>query len=163
MADIECDFEGCTFTCPATAIATLVQHAIAYHASPPPSVHNSVPAPAQTVRQPRIDRPRIDIGCNPHVWETFVWKWERFRQGSGITDATANIQLLHCLSDPLLFATKRSAPGLENLDVADALKEIKQIAILPVALGVRQTRALETRQDENECFRMFLGRIRESR
>ena len=164
MAEIECDYEGCTFKCPATAIAALVQHAITTHASPPPPpppVHNPVPAPAQTVRQPRIDRPRIDIGCDPHVWETFVWKWERFRQGSGITDATANIQLLHCLSDPLLVAAKRSAPGLENLDVADALREIKLIAILPVALGVRQTRALETKQDENERFRMFVGRIRE--
>ena len=159
---VRCSFEGCGFTCPsANALQDLIAHSISNHAPAAPPLHNPVPAPAQNQRQPRIDRPSIDIGCDPHVWETFVWKWERFRHGSGITDATANTQLLHCFTDRLLATAKRSLHNLERLSVEDALTQVKKIAVLPVALGVRQTHALETKQDENERFRMFVGRIRE--
>merc|ERR1711911_264026 len=162
MGIVRCSFEGCGFTCPsANALQDLIAHSISNHAPAAPPPHNPVPAPAQNQRQPRIGRPSIDIRCDPHVWETFVWKWERFRHGSGITDATANIQLLHCFTDRLLATAKRSLHNLERLSAEDALAQVKSIAVLPVALGIRQTHALETKQDENERFRMFVGRIRE--
>ena len=106
-----------------------------------------------TAHRPPQNRHRM----RPPRLGNVVWKWERFRRGYGITDVTANIQLLHCLSDPLLAAAKRSLPALENLSVAAALAEIKKIAILSVALAVRQTHELETRQDKNKHFRMFVG------
>ena len=65
------------------------------------------------------------------------------------------------LRNRLLATAKRSLHNLERLSTKDALTQVKRIAVLPVALGVRQTHALETKQDENERFKMFVGRIRE--
>ena len=145
MADeVRCSFEGCPAK---NAIHALIQHSITRHTPAAPAQNNPAPIPAQQPHQPCIDGPSIDIRCDPHVWETFVWKWERFRHGSGITDATANTQLLHCLSDRLIATAKRSISDLERLSAEDALAQIKRIAVLPVALGMRQTHALETKQD----------------
>ena len=113
---VHCSFEGCGYSCPPdNALQDLIAHSISNHAPTAPPRYDPVPHPPQAPRQPRIDRPSVDIGCDPHIWESFVWKWERFRHGNGVTDATANTQLLHCFSDRLLATAKRSINGLEHL------------------------------------------------
>ena len=168
MDETVCSFEGCDFRCPSdgNAIAKMIAHALATHVEmpaplappiPPPAVHVQAPS----ARQPRLDRPIIDINCSPSDWQQFCRKFERFRIGSEIPTASATAQLLHCLSDRLYSTTTRSTPTLEQMSVTNALAAIKTVAVLPVALGVRQAKALDTKQSEGQRFRMFVDQIRE--
>ena len=168
MDDTVCSFEGCDFRCPSdgNAIARMIAHALANHVEVPAPVAPPIPPPAVHVqapsaRQPRLDRPIIDINCSPSDWQQFCRKFERFRIGSEIPTASATAQLLHCLSDRLYSTTTRSTPSLEQMSVANALAAIKIVAVLPVALGVRQAKALDTKQSEGQRFRMFVDQIRE--
>lgn len=165
MATINCTFEGCGFQCPNddAAVGNMVMHAMANH-QPQPQPRQAPPTVqvhAPQARQPRLDRPIIDLNCAPHEWQQFCRKFERFRIGSEIPAASATSQLLHCLSDKLYAATTRSTPDLEQMSVTDTLAAIKAVAVLPVALGVRQAKALDTKQAEGQRFRLFVDKIRE--
>eukprot|EP00794_Sanderia_malayensis_P012611 gene12611-13899_t len=73
----------------ALAIALLANHGLAHSTTspsiPPPAHH--APAP----RGPKFDGPKIDVGISIEVWNLFVRRWEVFRSGSGIDEATLTI------------------------------------------------------------------------
>ena len=62
--------------------------------------HNQPPI-RPAAPQPKLDRPRIDIGIEEEVWNTFIRRWEAFKVGSNISDNTAPMQLFQCASEAL--------------------------------------------------------------
>ena len=83
MVIIKCPIPGCTYEAndidTQVVVSLLNLHAIAHNQS----------ASAHAAPQPKLDRPRIDMGVEEEVWNGFVRRWEAFKVGSGITVATA--------------------------------------------------------------------------
>ena len=93
-------------------------------------------------------------------WNVFRRRWEVFKSGSGINDASAPSQFFQCagpeLGDSLLKANANAAS--ENL--TELLAAMRSLAIIPVATCVLRTELLQLRQERDEPFRTFTAKVR---
>ena len=87
MVVIDCAYPGCAFqsedALKAVACAILQSHAF-IHATPGPNFNRS---PSEG---PKLTRPSI---VSLETWNVFTRRWQMFRQGSGINEASATPQL----------------------------------------------------------------------
>lgn len=155
MVIVTCSAPGCDFTTQdvteALAIALLTNHGLAHQATPPQ-------APAS--RGPKLERPIVDVGVSIEEWNVFVRRWQVFRSGSGIGEASAPSQLFQCagptLGDSILKANQHAtSESLENL-----LSAMRSLAVIPVATCVLRTELLQLHQERDEAFRAFTARVR---
>ena len=87
-------------------------------------------------------------------------RWEVFKSGSGIDDASAPSQLFQCagteLGDSLLKANPNAASGT----LTQLLAAMRSLAVIPVATCVLRTELLQLRQERDEPFRTFTAKVR---
>ena len=90
MVIVRCSVPGCQFqsddVIEALAVALLTNHGLA---------HTATAAPP-TLRGPKLERPKVDVGVTLEEWNVFVRRWNVFRNGSGIDDDSAPSQLFQC-------------------------------------------------------------------
>jgi hypothetical protein len=83
MTVINCPFIKCYYstgeTTEGVAIALLKAHILIHSNSP-----SSVAVLATPSRAPKLGRPKIEAGISTEKWNSFVRRWETFREGSGI-------------------------------------------------------------------------------
>ena len=159
MVVVECSVPDCTFATEdvseTLAIALITNHDLA-HRVPAPT---APPAPT-TTNGPKLERPKVNIGVTIEEWNVFTRRWEVFKSGSGINDASAPSQLFQCagpeLRDSLLKANANAAS--ENL--TELLAAMRSLAIIPVATCVLRTELLQLRQERDEPFRTFTAKVR---
>ena len=162
MVVIECSVPDCTFTTDdvseALAIALLSNHNLA-HCNLAPAVADAAPAPTAP-RGPKLERPKVDVGVTIEEWNVFTRRWEVFKSGSGIDDASAPSQLFQCagteLGDSLLKANPNAASGT----LTQLLAAMRSLAVIPVATCVLRTELLQLRQERDEPFRTFTAKVR---
>ena len=109
--------------------------------------------------QPKLDRPRVDMGIEEEVWNGFLRRWEAFRIGSGISDDTAPMQLFQCASDALGDLVLKAHPHIQTETIDIVKKTMRDLAVIPVAIGVRRAELMEMRQSPDEQFRTFAARV----
>ena len=109
---------------------------------------------------PKLDRPRIDAGVDEEVWNSFVRRWEAFRTGSQISNDVAPVQLLQCASKELADLVLRSSPDVVSSSVDQLLAALREMAVIPVAKGVKRAELLRMHQSNDETFRTFTARVR---
>ena len=133
------------------------------------STRNNCPPPTPTytcrcggTRPPTPTRPpKIDISCSPAKLADFCARWRQFQNGSSIPAAQAPAQLLQCLEDEMFStATRAIGPKIDALDVEELLLELKQVAVIPVAIGMRRSEALSAKQAAGERFQQFTARVK---
>ena len=90
MVIVACTIPTCEFktddVLEALAIALLANHGLA-HQSTQPEIAGPVPEPVP--RGPKLERPKVNVGVSTEEWNVFTRRWEVFRTGSGIDDASA--------------------------------------------------------------------------
>ena len=156
MVKIKCSFPDCTYEAEhadSAIVASLLNihcqtHAIAAFAL-------RTPAPPQ----PKLDRPRVDIGIEEEVWNGFIRRWEAFRVGSGISEETAPMQLFQCASDALGDLVLKAHPDIQSKTIEIVKQTMRDLAVIPVAIGVRRAELMEMRQSPDEQFRTFAARV----
>ena len=74
----ECDFSTEDVSEALAIIALLTNHGIAHTA----------PTTSPPVRGPKLERPQINVGVSTEEWNVFVRRWEVFRKGSGVDNAS---------------------------------------------------------------------------
>ena len=140
------------------AIALLSNHNLA-HCNLAPTVADAAPAPTAP-RGPKLERPKVDVGVTIEEWNVFTRRWEVFKSGSGIDDASAPSQLFQCagteLGDSLLKANPNAASGT----LTQLLAAMRSLAVIPVATCVLRTELLQLRQEHDEPFRTFTAKVR---
>ena len=161
MVVVQCSVPSCTFetedVSEALAIALLANHGLAHQIVPA-----AIAEPTQTpsLRGPKLERPKVHVGVSIEEWNVFVRRWEVFRTGSGIDNASAPSQLFQCagpdLGDRLLKAKPHAALGT----LPDLLASMRSLAVIPVATCVLRTELLHIRQERDETFRAFTARVR---
>ena len=159
MVIVNCTIDGCEFrtadTSEALAIALLANHGISHQIQPQASTGSS-PAP----RGPKLERPKVDVGVSIEEWNIFVRRWNVFRAGSGIDDASAPSQLFQCAGTALGDSLLKSNANATSLPFADLLTALRSLAIIPVGVGILRTELLQLRQDRDEAFRTYSARVR---
>ena len=120
--------------------------------------HSQVPTPSQQP-QPRLERPRIDVGVEEEVWNNFMRRWDAFRVGSGINASTAPMQLFQCATETLGDLVLKSDPNIHNKDIETVISVMRSFAVIPVATGVRRAELMQLRQAPDEIFRSFAAKV----
>ena len=159
MVVVGCSVPGCEFksddVSEATAIALLTNHGLAHQAAPP-----AIAGPAPVSRGPKLDRPKVDVGVAIEEWNVFVRRWDVFRAGSGIDEASAPAQLFQCAGTELGDSLLKVNPNLTSDSLTQLLTAMRSLAVIPVATGVLRTELLQLRQKRDETFRVFAARVR---
>ncbi|KAK3745249.1 hypothetical protein QZH41_001847 [Actinostola sp. cb2023] len=153
MVKVECSVPHCDFktddVSEAIAIALLANHGLA-HQSTPPAI----------ARGPKLDRPKVNVGVSTEGWNVFVRRWEVFRTGSGIDNASAPAQLFQCAGIELGDNILKANPDAASDNLPQLLADKRSLAVIPVATGVLRTELLQLRQERDEAFRAFTARMR---
>ena len=155
MTILTCPYPNCEFQTDDVAVvgaaAILNAHSL---------VHVSAPSHATpSIRAPKLERPRLKLNSSCEDWNAFIRRWDTFRIGSRISNDVAPGQLLECTSEQLGNIVLRAYPSFTSSLLPDALKILKAIAVVPVALGVLRSDLLAMRQDPDEPFRTFSARV----
>ena len=102
MVIVKCSVPSCTFetedVSEALAIALLANHGLAHQTATAAIVE---PTQAPSLRGPKLERPKVDVGVSIEELNVFVRRWEVFRTGSGIDNASAPSQLFQCAGPDL--------------------------------------------------------------
>ena len=99
------------------------------------------------------------MGIEEEVWNGFIRRWEAFKIGSGINDDTAPMQLFQCASDALGDLVLKAHPNIQTESIDIVKKTMRDLAVIPVAIGVRRAELMELRQSPDEQFRTFAARV----
>ena len=151
MVVLECPAPGCTYKTAdlkeETSLQLLSLHALAHAQTP-------------TSRGPKLTRPTIDIGVDLETWNAFVRRWDTFRIGSNISESASAVQLFQCASDALGDMLLKSDPALTTKSTAEVIVAMKQLAVIPVAVGVSRAELLQMKQSCDEPVRTYAARVR---
>ena len=133
MPALRCPFPDCLFTTDdveVTGAAALLNiHALTH----------SSPAPAPTPREPqapKLQRPTIRLNITTEEWNAFNRRWTIFSTGTNIPTTSAVSHLLECTSEDLGDIVLRAHPNFTTKPMDEALRLLKALAVVPVALGV---------------------------
>ena len=152
MVVVPCPVSGCVFETSdqePSVVAALLQLHAADHA-----------ATSAGRTGPKLQRPRIDAGVDEEIWNSFVRRWEAYRAGSQISDSAAAVQLLQCASEGLADLALRSNLDVLSTSVEQLLAALRELAVVPVARGVKRAELLRMNQCNDEAFRTFTARVR---
>ena len=156
MTVLSCPIPGCGFQTAdvdvigAAAILNVHSHV---HASP------ALSASSAPLKGPKLERPKLRMNATTEDWNAFVRRWDTFCAGSCITAAAAPGQLLECTSEQLGNIVLRADPSFTSHSLDDALKVLKSLAVVPVALGVLRSQLAALRQNPDEPFRTFAASV----
>ena len=152
MVVVACPLEDCEFKTqdvePAVVAVLLQIHATSHTAS------------GGAAKGPKLDRPRIDMGADEEVWNTFLLRWKNFRIGSTIGDNTASVQLLQCAGDDLSEMLLKADPQISTRPIDNVLAAMKSLAVIPVAKGIVRAELMQMHQANDESFRAFAAKVR---
>ena len=158
--DLACYFGGCLFMAPANAAPAAAMQVIINHVT---LVHpDQIPrARDQRIRPPPpLVRPSIDIGCSPAQWADFLARWTRFRSGCSIPADQLTTQAMECFSNDLISTADKAVYNIGALDLDSLLREVKAVAVLPVAVGILRATAHSAKQACGERFQAFAAKVR---
>ena len=151
---VKCPTPGCDFVADNESdqviVALLNIHLQTAHMQAPP--RPSAPPP-------RLDRPKIDVGVEEEAWNGFIRRWNAFKVGSGIGDDTAPMQFFQCATDHLGDLVLKAYPNVHNQTLEDIQEHMKELAVIPIAIGVRRAELMELRQAPDEPFRTFAANV----
>ena len=158
VVNLHCGVPDCGFTTgdvsENVAIALLSNHNLAHQPRPHPVSGTVAP------RVPQLDRPKVDVGVSVEEWTIFERRWNIFRTGSSIDDASAAAHLLQCAEATLSDSLLRAHPAIASRPVDDVMKAMRDLAVVPVATCVLRAELLGLRQERDEAFRAFAARVR---
>ena len=151
---VQCPFPGCDYAAD-HADAQIMVALLNIHAK----THSQTPThPAAP--QPKLDRPRIDMGVEEEVWNNFIRRWEAFKIGSSISEDTAPMQLFQCASEALGDLILKAHPGIQTESIVVVKQTMRELAVIPVAIGVRRAELMDLKQLPDEPFRTFAAKTK---
>ena len=154
MPNIECPFAGCDSVTKNEdkdiAIASFNAH-IATHTCQAKSVISSS---AESYARPKITQSMLE-----ESWESFLVQWELYEDGTSMGEGEKVKQLIHCCEQDLLDMLLHVEPKIGSKTKNEVLGIIKQLAVVPVAMGVRRAKLFEMKQERGESLRKYAAKI----
>ena len=154
MVIVQCSVPGCQFqsedVTEALAVPLLTNHGLAH----------TVTAAPPAIRGPRLERPKVDVGISLEEWNVFVRRWNVFKSGSGIDNASVPSQLFQCAGPALGDSLLKTDAEAATKPLPDLLAAMRSLAVIPVATGVLRADLLHMHQERDEPFWAFAARVR---
>jgi hypothetical protein len=159
MPVIRCPIDDCDYATAdvdtAVAAALLMIHNNVHVITP------AVPQRAVTRQSaPKIERPKISLGSSAEVWNAFNTRWTMFKRSTTLSTEELVHHLFQCCEEDLGDAILRAHPSSVTGTEVDLLAVIKQMAVIPVAICVRRSEMLSTKQDHGESTRIFSAKLK---
>ena len=146
MVVVECSVPGCEFktsdVSEPLAIALLGNHSLAHQSS----MAQSTPA---ALRGPKLERPKINVGVSIEDWNVFLRRWEVFRTGSNVDEASSPSQLFQCAGAELGDSLLMTNPNIASEPLEQLLTAMRSLAVIPVATCVLRSELLQLRQERD--------------
>ena len=156
MPVYNCPVPNCTFAtedvADAVAAALLVLHNNAHTTRTPAPAHHKKKAP-------QLDRPRIASGSTEETWNTFSTRWTMFKNGHELTDMEKVQHLFQCCDEELGDIIIKGHPNAPSGTEVELLAIVKKLAVIPVAISVRRSDLLSTKQAHGETGRSYHARL----
>ena len=115
--------------------------------------------PNQASKSEKLQRPRISQGMLEEGWNSFKIQWEIYKEGTKLQADEVSRQLIHCCEQDVMEQVLRTDAGIAKKTEEVILKEIKKLAVVPVAMGVRRADLLGMKQDKGEQVRSYASKI----
>ena len=111
-------------------------------------------------RDPKLERPKVDVGLSVEEWSLFVRHREVFCPGSNIDDVSVPSQLFQC-AGPTLGNSPFKANSNATLEpLRSLLSPVRLLAVILVATCVLRIELLQLHQERDEALRAFTARVR---
>ena len=125
------------------------------------NVHmNTASTHRRTNKAPQIARPEVKQDITAEEWNSFLDEWRRFKR---ITDLPSNEladQLIQCCERSLSRLLLKENPSIVEEGEQALTEAIERMAVLQVAVSVRRTKLLATKQESGQLFREFYANVR---
>ena len=154
MLSIKCPITDCPYETPesseAVTCAQLAAHSTIHLAGP---LHAAV-----VIQDPKLERPKVNIGVTLEEWNIFKRRWDVFVSGSGLDPDASSSQLFqgYELGDSL----PKTDPPIVSKPTSVVMAAMKSLAVIVVATGVRRAELVRMPQERDESFRAFATRVR---
>jgi len=107
----------------------------------------------------KLSRPTVTQGMLEEAWNSFKVLWNLYKSGAGLSHAELGLQLIYCCDEDLMEQLLRADPRIVSKSEKDQMESIRNLAVVPVAMGVRRSEMLNMSQDVGELSRTFLAKI----
>lgn len=159
VVQIKCQVPECVYAAigdtEAIAIAMLTNHN-STHLNPSGSAHRRTNQP----KPPQIARPEVKQDISAEDWYSFLEEWKRFKRITGLKEAEFSDQLFQCCERQLSRLLLKENPGIVEEGEKALIEAIQKMAVLQVAVSVRRTKLLATKQEPGQLFREFFANVR---
>ena len=111
----------------------------------------------------RMVRPKADLAMSETTWRDFLGQWARFKRSTKVKGQDLIDHLVTCCSDSLRMDL-RSDMG-DQMDVmgeSDLLKAMKKMAVRESNPMVHRNNLRAMKQGEDEAFRNYVARLKET-
>lgn len=156
MPATACPFDGCGYKTddldPILAAAQLNIHALSHT--------QKTATGAVKQKPPKINRPTICKDTTEEDWNTFLKKWELFKNGTDIPNAQVSTHLWQCCDPDLEADLFKDVPDIYTVPENDLLEAIKKLSVISVAASVRRTELLSLKQDHSQPIRSFAAKVK---
>ena len=155
-SEISCQFPGCEFNATnaseQVALAMFQSHLLSHQ--PGSGSNNNVQ------RLPPIPRPMVKQDISEEDWALFLSEWKNFKRCTNIPASIQADQLYHCCEQGLAKLIVREQPEIVSQGEAELLAAIKRLAVIKIAISVRRTNLLASKQSHGEPVREFYANIK---
>ena len=163
MPAITCPFPGCDFeiaetTEPVLAAAQLNLHALTHTHATAVNQHH-IPQPAKQ-KPPKIPRPVITKDTSEEDWNTFVKKWNLFKNGTDIPATQITTHLWQCCDPDLETELFKDVQDIATTTETQLLNSIKKLAVISIAASTRRAEFLALHQDHGQPIRSFAAKVK---
>ena len=160
MVAIDCQFSGCTVTIDhasePVALAMFQSHMMTHQAV-------ATAAAASTGYSQKllpIQRPEVKQDISEEDWDAFMVEWTNFKRCTNLPSTNITDQLYQCCERSLARLLIKEQPDIVSKDEDTLLDAMKRLSVIKVAISVRRSKLLSTRQSHGEGFREFYANVK---
>ena len=111
----------------------------------------------------RMGRPKADLAMSETTWRDFLGQWARFKRSTKVTGQDLIDHLVTCCSDSLRMDLRSDiGEKMDDMREADLLKAMKKMAVRESNPMVHRNNLRAMKQGENEAFRNYVARLKET-
>ena len=160
MVKVSCQFPGCDYSVENDSeniACTLLSSHNSVHLQPV-----STNARSHHNKPPPITRPEIKQDISAEEWYSVLAEWKRYKRITNLPDSEFADQLFQCCERPLARLLLKENPDIIEEGEQALIEAIKKMAVLQVAISVRRSKLLSTKQEAGQLFREFFANVRAS-
>ena len=156
--EIKCQVPECSYTAKgsseAIAIAMLTNHNSVHLAS------TTAPTNRRSHKAPQVPRPEVKQDITHEEWNSFLEEWKRYKRITEPQTTEIPDQLILCCERSLARLIQKENPDIISEGEDALIEAIERMAVLQVAVSVRRSKLLSTRQEPGQLFREFYANVR---